>query len=88
MVPPADGLYLREWDPHCLPGFSRSHPLHVRLGKKSFNFLPFKKINRLKGIKPWGISEQLVPCYFLNNANTKFYGLRGTDHFSALVMQS
>lgn len=30
MVPPADGLHLRERHPHCVAGLSRSHPLHVR----------------------------------------------------------
>lgn len=40
MVPPADGLHLRERHPHRLAGLSRSHPLHVR-SEASAQLLPF-----------------------------------------------
>lgn len=41
MVPAADSLYLRDRHPHCFPGCSGSHPLHVRT--ELSNLLPFLK---------------------------------------------
>lgn len=38
MVPPADGVHLRERDPHRVAGLGGSHPLHVRAEANS-NFL-------------------------------------------------
>lgn len=42
VVPPADGLYLREWHPHRFPRCSGSHPLHVSTEINS-HLLPFSK---------------------------------------------
>ena len=40
VVPPADGLHMRERHPNCVAGLGRSHPLHVRTEANS-DLLPF-----------------------------------------------
>lgn len=59
MVPPADGVYLRERHPHRLPGRRGSHPLHVSAETNPLIFCHFLRSSS------GSFSKQLNPLQFL-----------------------